>query len=180
MSTIKAISGLMITTILCATLAVPVTAGANAISTERSRQGVEQRSHQGLVNGKQSISELSPEMQLSVEQVKTRMQGIATDMGFGNDLSALSDAQKDAVLDYYFAHTPQPRSLVGTVFGVISGVIVVGRASYDVGYYAAKRCAEAGIVTRSTYKNYPYLYPAINATFGFLVALGFDDYMHNR
>ncbi|MDR3241274.1 MAG: hypothetical protein LBT37_03785 [Lactobacillaceae bacterium] len=115
-----------------------------------------------------------------LKDVTNELIRISVEHGFGVDLVNLSDFEKEIVLNEFYVQMPETRNPVVAVLGAIAAVIAIGKYGYDAGRYGAMRLSDSGVVTRGTYKNYPALYPAVTATFGVMVGLGFDDWMRGR
>lgn len=76
--------------------------------------------------------------------------------------------------------SPAPTSITATaVLGTVAAAITIMGASYAAGHYAAKQChVRLGLSKKSYKSNRWYYRAAIASTFGFIVALGFDDYFY--
>lgn len=65
------------------------------------------------------------------------------------------------------------------IIGIVRGVIALGHTAYKGGRYAARQAQIRYGLTPAKYKANRWKYrAAISATFGSLVALGFDDYFY--
>jgi len=83
---------------------------------------------------------------------------------------------------------PKSLSTIGLIVGIATGAAALGKTSYDLGKYTAKKAISKGLISKSSYKSSRTLrisiqggfIGALGPGFGFFVNQGFSDYMYGH